>query len=483
MEKEIKKNGSLLAILFCIYALVSYLIFLRDDFILERISMLTNSPELLIIGRRLAKTLHVNSIPTALYFMTVALMFFVFLRTWILLKRSKNQSRKISKLVIRYSLVFMIISFFSFPSLSTDVFDYIASNRVLFVHGANPWIEAPQNFPQDDFIYLGSWKFRASVYGPVQFVFSSLIHILAGNNLVANIVGFKSSSLIFSAAVILLVARFLRAHFPKLLPNLILLAWNPLLHIEIIGNAHNDIIMAFFSALSIYLLFEKKTLESALSLAAATLAKAGSILFAPIIFFWIWQKSYKRSIKYLIYFTAFILLGFLTLGEGLLNFAQNLTVQLSLYLRSLPTILRFIFQEAGASIETANNIEKFINLPLFILLYLMIATRVRRQNLFESMVSAALIYFFLTSPMIQPWYIVWILPFLPFIKEERLIAVFLVFCFTSLSYYSLLFLSFYFDPLNFIWQIAMYAYLVFPPLFVWIMPSRWYTQIAGKRLN
>src|SRR3990170_3262714 len=71
MEKQLKRNGLMLAFLLVLYVIVSYLIFLRDDFLLERIAFLTNAPWLLEQGRELAKTLHVNSLPTQIYLLTM----------------------------------------------------------------------------------------------------------------------------------------------------------------------------------------------------------------------------------------------------------------------------------------------------------------------------------------------------------------------------------------------------------------------------
>lgn len=482
MKKRLAKNGKLLTLLFLIYSILSFLIFLRDDFLLERIAFLTNSPNLLKFGRVIGKTLHVNSIPTLLYFLVILLMFVVYFKTLRLVKKT-NFKNTYSSLIINYSLIFMLISLISFPALSTDVFDYISSNRVLFVHKANPWLVAPQNFPNDEFIYLGSWKFRPSVYGPVQFIFSSLVQAVAGNNLIANIIGFKLTGAVFTVSLIVLFKKFVLKHFPdQLLFSLALFSWNPLLHIEILANAHNDVIMAFFAFLGLVFFYQKKLVRSALALALAVLAKIAAVLFIPIIAIYLISKNKSKAFLFITAFTIFTSLGFLTLGRGFKGLIENLGVQLGLYLRSLPTIFRFIFLRLQFSPTRALILEKALTIPAFILLFIFYLKKVKAKSILITMVITMMIYLMLVSPMLQPWYLVWILPFVALLKPGRIQNVALVFSASCLLYYSVLFTSFYFSPLHFGWQITMLAVMVIPPLSVWIMPLRWYTQIKRKLL-
>ena len=478
MGKELKRYGITLAVLYAVYAVVSYLIFLRDDFLLERIAFLTDSPGLLEKGRELAKLLHVNSIPTLLYFLTVTAMFVVYAKALRLLRNQSSGQSTSSKIVLRYAAAFLITTFLSFPALSTDVFDYIASNRVLFVHHANPWIEPPQNFPQDPFIYLGSWKFRASVYGPVQFLTSSLIHVFAKDDLLMNVIGFKFMGGIFTLATIVLLKKWFQKYSPdNFLYGLALFAWNPLIHIEIVGNAHNDMVMAFFSLLGFYWFFEGRLMIAAAALALAVLAKVVAILFVPIFGWWLFLQGKRRdAVRFLSWFSLMTLGGFLSLGEGLRGFIGNLGVQLELYLRSFPTAVRFMFLKMGFEKGQAVWAEKLVTIPPFLLLLTGALSRIRRTGVIAGMVVIILLYLVLVSPMLQPWYLAWILPFAAILPRGRLQAVVLLSSYTSLLYYAVLFASFYLYPLNFFWQIAMLATIALPPLILGVIPQRWYTE-------
>jgi hypothetical protein len=480
MKEELRKLGLALWLLFGVYSIISYLIFLRDDFILERISFLINSPQLLETGRKLARLFYVNSLPTLLFFVTVLLMYFIYFRALRLLIR--KQSSLSVKMILLYGLLFLITTFMSFPSLSTDIFDYIASNRVLFVHQANPWIHPPQDFPKDEFIYLGSWKFRASVYGPVQFLFSALVHLLGGDSIILNIIFFKLINSIFFIFTILLIKKILDERMPEKIEfGLMLFAWNPLVHIEIIGNAHNDIIMAFFIVLSFFAALQNKRYLTGFALGLATLSKLIAVIYAPIMLLWLLVKRQTReALLFLTIYIITLLIGFLSLGEGSRGLIENLGVQMGLYLRSLPTIIRFTFLKIGLLESQANIVEKLLTIPLFAILYIITLSKLKKIGLAMSLIFSMMIYLIIAAPMLQPWYLVWFLPLLSVLPSGRLQNAALLFSLSSLLYYVVLFLSFYFSPLHFAWQIAMYITIILPPVAVWLSPKNWYTRMAGK---
>lgn len=455
------------------YALTSYLILLRDDFMLERVAFLLQNPNLLVLGRQIAKTLHVNGFSLILMLILIPLLFINYRQILQIIKTGR-QNKKNLKIIIYFSLFFSLLAFFSFPSLSTDVFDYIASNRVLFVHHANPWIEPPQNFPTDEFIYLGSWKFRASVYGPVQFVFSSLVQITAQDQLLLNIMGFKAISLTFFWLSALVIYMYLKRFQPqKLVAGLTFFLLNPLILIEIIGNAHNDLSMGFFTLLSLYFLFTSGYIFSAISLSLAFLSKVSSLIFFPLIFLYLlfWGRI-KKAFIFLSVFIFFSLSGLLTLGKGLSFFIKNLGVQTALYHHSLPTVIRYIFLQLGTSGNRAFFLEKLITVPIFLVFFFFLLLRLKKDKLIETLILAGCFYLLLASPMLKPWYLAWFLPLVSLTDSEKYKRLLIAFSFGGLFYYCLLFTSYYFSPLHIIWQILMYLGIVLPPLISWFISSR-----------
>lgn len=89
-------------------------------------------------------------------------------------------------------------------------------------------------------------------------------------------------------------------------------------------------------------------------------------------------------------------------------------------------------------------------------------------------------YLLVSISLLQPWYIVWFFPLVTFSTNGRLRAAATAFSLSGLASYIVLFASFHLNPLNFLWQIARFATLAFPPIFILLLPSKWYTQLKTK---
>ncbi len=148
------------------------------------------------------------------------------------------------------------------PSLpSDDVFSYILYGRISAVHGANPLIATPADFPNDPFLSLVFWRDVRSVYGPVWLLLSSGLSLLAqalGGSLVVYVLLFKLLGLAAHLGNTLLIWAILGRLAPKrpgrqLLGTLVY-AWNPLCLLEFCASAHNDAVMLFFLLLAVYCL-------------------------------------------------------------------------------------------------------------------------------------------------------------------------------------------------------------------------------------
>lgn len=55
---------------------------------------------------------------------------------------------------------------FVMPIGAADIFDNIMHGRILGVHGANPFLHLPKQFPADPFFFYTAWRGWPSAYGP-----------------------------------------------------------------------------------------------------------------------------------------------------------------------------------------------------------------------------------------------------------------------------------------------------------------------------
>lgn len=140
--------------LYLAYTLLSYILLLRDEWAIKSITDFYPSVgNMLQKAREYGLDHYLNTIPTFIYFVIIIMTFFFY---WKIIN-GKWIKKQTIKSVFIWSLLFQIIVIFSYPVLSSDVFDYILNNRVLAIYKQNPWTNPSINFPDDPFKNLGSW--------------------------------------------------------------------------------------------------------------------------------------------------------------------------------------------------------------------------------------------------------------------------------------------------------------------------------------
>jgi hypothetical protein len=185
----------------------------------------------------------------------------------------------------------------SYPGLSHDIFNYIFNAKMVVEYRANPHIQVALDFPSDPWI-----KFMHNVHTPAPYGYGwtafSVIPYLLGNGYL------QGELLIFRLVSIaaLLLCLWLITQLQKVSPfELALLAFNPLILIEVVGNIHNDIIM-MAAALGGYLLISRgiqqkmwlKVLFGILLFSFSISIKYSSVL---LLFAWLaWKISGKLTL-------------------------------------------------------------------------------------------------------------------------------------------------------------------------------------------
>jgi len=455
-----------------LYLVSSYYLLLRNAFFLERFALMFNLPSLETQGIVLAQILHANSISTLVLTFSLLGLFVSF----ILLLRHPPKRIFTHPLFILSLLNFLL----SFPSLSTDVFDYLNFNRIAFVYHANPWLQSALSFPHDPWIYFGSWLDRPSVYPPLFHFSSALIYFLFGASVIGSIIGFKLFNLFLYLAFYFLFVSVK----PKLSvkSQLIFLA-NPLILIEFLGNAHNDLLLALFLLLSFLFLKRHQPIPSALFLAAGFLTKITLLLYLPIFLYFFSRKRLKLSLKFGLSFAFFTLLGFIPLFPIFSTYIHNLNLQTNIFYHSLPNLFRLLIRSLfSMDLELAGKLQRLISLPLFALAAAFTYSKVRHLPEL-ALIGLMLFYLIIAAPMIQSWYLVWYLPLLPFAPNHKIKTAGLIFCFSGLLHYPIFFLSFYLNHHHPLWQLLIYLVMVLPSLVIIFLPQRWYTRLKALFLK
>ncbi len=130
---------------------------------------------------------------------------------------------------------------------STDVFSYVMYGRIAGISGQNPYVLAPSSFPSDPFLswVFPFWRDQTSVYGPLWTDFSALLaRVSGGLGNFEQVMVYRGSLAAIEAGTLGVLWWVLGKTKPKgRLACWAMYAWNPLVLFDLVGGAHNDVMM------------------------------------------------------------------------------------------------------------------------------------------------------------------------------------------------------------------------------------------------
>ena len=211
---------------------------------------------------------------TIIYSSLICILFALYVFLLSLLKKGRVKEGEIWKLI----LITIGILIFSFPGISNDIFNYIATAKVTFFYHENPYIIMPIEIPNEPLLAFMHAANKIALYGPTWIVLTGIPHFLGFGNLYLTIFTFKLFAVLFYVALLRLIWHASN----KNLWALTFFALNPLVITETMISGHNDVVMMFFALASFMLLQKKKILFSIVSLVVSILIKYATILLLPI---------------------------------------------------------------------------------------------------------------------------------------------------------------------------------------------------------
>jgi len=199
----------------------------------------------------------------------------------------------------RLSLFIGLVLLLSYPLFSHDFFNYIFDAKILTFYGKNPYQYMPGDFYQDEWLRFMHWTHRTYPYGPSFLIISLVPSFLAMGKFILNYVFFKA---VFVAAYIIGVL-----YFEKMNKRwAVIFATHPLILIEGVINAHNDMISVTLAVIGVYYIWQKRQVFSRIWL----LLSAGiKYLTLPVV---ILSKK-NKMLNTVALGLQIILLGYLTI--------------------------------------------------------------------------------------------------------------------------------------------------------------------------
>ncbi|MBX9734925.1 MAG: hypothetical protein K2X37_12760 [Chitinophagaceae bacterium] len=334
----------------------------------------------------------------------------------------KNKEQLGMKDIIVAAAVFRLLTAFTMPTLSDDVFRFIWDGQ-LIVKGENPMLTTPDNYlaamPPIAGNYVYAMKLHGLInhpqfytcYPPLMQGAFWLSAFLGGSSITASIIIIKLFISIVDVIGIIFLYKLLKKN--NLNQKLIILyALNPIIIIEGAGNAHFEVVQAAFIFISLYYLHVKKMTTAAICWGLAIVTKLVPLMLLPLIVRWLgWKKGiifsvisvFVAAISFLPFVSSNSLQGF---GKSLNLYFQNFEFNGSIY---------YIAREIGWSIKGYNYIS-FIG-PFLMSLFLgcyAILFFTKKTLTFNSFASASAIVFslyYLFATTVHPWYFINLIPF------------------------------------------------------------------------
>ncbi|SHG75974.1 hypothetical protein SAMN05444483_1287 [Salegentibacter echinorum] len=342
------------------------------------------------------------------------------------------------------AMLFRFLFIPTLPNLSQDFYRFIWDGQ-LILEGINPYLSVPNVFstslePLRENLILGMGSLSAgnfTSYPPVNQLFFAVSVFLGGKSILGAVIWMR---------VFIIAADFGILYFGrKLLQKINLPAhrifWfvlNPFIIIELTGNLHFEGIMISFLLCSLYLLFEKKWVWSAILFGISVSVKLLPLLFLPLFWHYFLSRKkgansaktvdrlderakaenisaenklgFKTLLRYYLLVGVTVLVSFLPFISSTLitNFSNSISLwfQKFEFNASIYYIIRWIgFQFTGYNIiGTFGKIS-----PVIVLILVGYLAFFRRNYSFKSLINVMLLavtFYFLMATTVHPWYLV-----------------------------------------------------------------------------
>ncbi len=346
------------------------------------------------------------------------------------------------KLVIGWAVAFSLAFLLMYPVGAADVFDNIIRGRMTALYHANPFIQVPNQFPNDPFLRYAAWGGAHTAYGPLWELLAAVLVRLAGNGIAANVLVFKVAMILTYAADVALIRRILLRIAPQhALAGVYLFAWNPPVLFEIAGNAHNDGLMLMTILLAVYFYVTRRYATALVALVAGALVK-----FLPAALIPLFLVGALRRLPPGRRWSFLVAGGMMSLGLVLAIYAPvwgssdplNLAHRESLFTTSLPALME-IALESRMGGEAAGRIINAAGAALLGLFVLYQTWRLDTddRSLIRSTWAVLMFYLLVPVPWLQPWYIVWPLGLAALLDDALIVGGTVLFSYTLLWKYFL----------------------------------------------
>ena len=350
-----------------------------------------------------------------LYLPWVALIALAFIR------KNNSSSRYSLKPIILWAVLFRLVGLFAEPIYEDDYYRFLWDGYQT-ASTANPYDSTPMSHFGDsdtpaefsNILDLINYPELPTVYAPtLQYVFLLSYLIASGNLIVLKLLFLLAEGImLFALSKLVDPRRFLFA------------AWCPLLIFESTFQAHPDVIGACFLALGLLAIHKQRPWKPMVFLGIAVTTKVFAIIIAP---FWLKKGQWLKQGLLLGSVIALMYAPFIIQGSD----AGWYSLRAMAKEWEFNSALIFITSQMNISGDLARSLGLYIFAGLYLILLISFWKKRSQNQTSTPPIDLIFGFFFILSPVINPWYLIWMFPFVVIRPRLWSITAMLV---VSLSY-------------------------------------------------
>ncbi|MBI2028361.1 MAG: hypothetical protein HYT07_02015 [Candidatus Levybacteria bacterium] len=213
-----------------------------------------------------------------------------------------------------------IILTFSYNAFSYDLFNYIFDAKIITYYHQNPYFQKALDYPNDPMLSFMHWTHRTYPYGPVWLLLTAPLS-LGIQFFLPTFFLFKTLTSLSFLGTTFFIGKILNKVSPKdEILGTVFFALNPLVIVESLVSAHNDITMIFFALFALYLIIDRKYIRSFILLFISIGVKIATIFLLPIFVYILLKVNKKLSWQRILHLSILMMVIAIVLASYRTNF-------------------------------------------------------------------------------------------------------------------------------------------------------------------
>lgn len=232
-------------------------------------------------------------------YLGIVFFMFVFYGIFLFLAQKNKVTKKQAWIVIGAASTILL---FSYNAFSYDLFNYIFDAKIVTNYGQNPYEHKALDYPGEVMLGFMRWTHRVYPYGPAWLLLTIPLSFVGMQKLLVTIMLFKSLAYISFLGATYFIGKIVKKISPQNeISSIVFFALNPLVLIESLVSAHNDIVMMALALWSLWFLLDKKYIGGFLLLIFSIGIKFGSVFLLPLFLARAFMQYKKKEMNWQIF--------------------------------------------------------------------------------------------------------------------------------------------------------------------------------------